>query len=981
MSFKLHDKTIEEVSSNLKSNNNCFKIGKNKLINSRNHLKYTNLVHQNIQGIKCKILELELFMNSNNIDIMCITEHFLKSHEVMFNFSNHQVGSSFCRVSAECGGSLILLNKQIQFKERLDIVHLSVERHIEIACVELEQFIIISVYSPPSASFDIFEKNMEEVLHKLSKSNKNIITCGDFNVNILENNSLTCKIINLFESFGLMPQFMEPTRITATTAKCIDNIYSNVNIINKNLISKLTSDHLGQLIKIENQTKNIVKRKITFVPMTIDRLEKLKLNLLSILPFVYDNNNPNQLYETFFNKFSNAFNSIFTSKSIMVSNTTKFCDWATAGIHKSRRKLYELYGEKQYNFNEEFKEKVRNYSKIFKNVCREARSRFLSSKIKNSQNKIKTTWNIINNETGRVQTRNNEFNLNINNTTITLDEEVAKTFEHFFSDIPVSTTKFLNSSPLIAESFLKQNVTECIIQFKFDYINSDDIIKAFKLINVKKSTDLWGISITIIKPLIDIIAPELALIFNECIDCGVFPDLMKHSKIIPLFKSGSCSDPGNFRPISMLPTFSKIFEKIILNQLLRHFNMHNLLHNKQFGFTRGRSTTDAGVELITHIFDAWEESHDALGVFCDLSKAFDCVHHDTLIRKLHYYGIKGIALDFLTSYLSDRIQRVDVNGKRSPGSPVTMGVPQGSILGPFLFLVYINDLPYFVKDDHEVVLFADDTSLFFKLKRQQSDFDDVNNAISKVVKWFNVNNLLLNEKKTKCIRFILPNVKQVKANVIIKNEELALVDTTVFLGITLDNKLQWGPHIDTLSKKLSSAAYAVKKIRLYTEVDTARLVYFSYFHSLMSYGILLWGSAADIDTIFVLQKRAVRAIYNMGPKESLREKFKEISIMTVTCQYIYENLMYVHKNINLFKKNSDSHKYNTRNKDKLAVATSRLHKVSKSFKGQCIRFYNKLPSDMLKLSINKFKNAIKRKLYKKAYYKITDYLDDKKAWE
>ena len=256
----------------------------------------------------------------------------------------------------------------------------------------------------------------------------------------------------------------------------------------------------------------------------------------------------------------------------------------------------------------------------------------------------------------------------------------------------------------------------------------------------------------------------------------------------------------------------------------------------------GRSTTDAGVELVQHIFEAWEDSRDAMGVFCALSKAFDCVHHDTLLGKLRYYGTTGRALDLLNSYLSNRVQRVDTNGSRSSGSTVSMGVPQGSILGPFLFLVYINDLPNLVKHKHEIVLFADDTSLLFRVSRQESIYDDVNNAISQVVEWFTANNLLLNEKKTKCVKFVLPKVKAVPARIMMKNYILDFVDSAVFLGITLDAKLQWGPHIGELAKRLGSAAYAVKKVRQLSDVNTARLVYFGCFHSLMTYGILLWAA-------------------------------------------------------------------------------------------------------------------------------------------
>ncbi|CAK1577859.1 unnamed protein product [Parnassius mnemosyne] len=310
-----------------------------------------------------------------------------------------------------------------------------------------------------------------------------------------------------------------------------------------------------------------------------------------------------------------------------------------------------------------------------------------------------------------------------------------------------------------------------------------------------------------------------------------------------------------------------------------------------------------------------------------------------------------------------------------------MGVPQGLILGPFLFLVYINDLPHLVGDSHDIVLFADDTSLIFKLKRQSFKCDEVNNAISKLVHWFNVNNLHLNGNKTNCVKFTTTNVKNLNTNVFLNGEELSPVVSTVFLGITLDAKFQWGPHISKLASRLSSAAYAVKKIRGLTSVETARLVYFSYFHSIMSYGILLWGNAADSETIFVLQKRAIRAIYNIKPRESLTDKFKEINILTLASQYIYENLMYVHKNKDSFSKRSDIHSVNTRNKHKLMIPVSRLHRVSNSFLGQCIRYYNKVPESVQVLCITKFKCFIKLKLYKKGYYSINEYMVDNNPWE
>ena len=695
----------------------------------------------------------------------------------------------------------------------------------------------------------------------------------------------------------------------------------------------------------------------------------------------YTNNDPNLLYSVLFNSITVEFDRIFTTEKVIKTDRKKFNDWATVGIHRSRSKLYELYYERTYNHTPEFVEYVKKYSKTFKSVCYAAKQIFLSEKIKNADDKIKAVWKVINNETGKTKQHCNRYKLKLDNRCVTSDLDVAAEFEKFFSSIPVETTKCLKSSSVKAGIILKNNVTKCSTIFNFHHIDSQCVIKTFRTLNPKKTEDLWGISVKVVSSIIDSVAPLLALIFNKCIEMGIFPDLMKHSKVIPLFKNGNKSDPSNFRPISILPTFSKIFEKIMLNQLLSHFRENNLMHNNQFGFTRGRSTTDAGSKLINFIFDAWEHCQDAIGIFCDLSKAFDCVHHETLILKLKHYGVSDIASSLIASYLGNRIQKVVINGVTSQGSPVLMGVPQGSILGPFLFLVYINDLPYMVNNLHDIVLFADDTSLVFKIDRNQKMFDDVNEAVSRVLDWFTMNNLLLNTRKTKCIRFSLPNVKQFQVKINIDGEALNLIDSTVFLGITIDSKLQWGPHVMALSSKLSSAAFAVKKIRQITNVETARLTYFSYFHSVMSYGILLWGNAADLESIFVIQKRAVRSIYNLGSRVSLRDRFKEFKILTVTSQYILQNILYVHKNKELFKKKCDVHNFNTRNKDKLALPSFRLHKTTNSFLGLAVPIYNKLPDKAFEMSLNKLKHYAKNTLIDKAYYKLTDYLNEKNPWQ
>lgn len=922
-------------------------------------------------------MDISLFLENDKVGILCLTEHWLKQSELSFSIEHYKLGSSFIRESAIRGGSLILLKNSIKCKERKDIVAFSVERTIEISCVELEQYIVVCVYRPPSGVYELFECILEDVLKSVCRSKKKVIVCGDFNINILDTNSITGRFLNLLRSFNLFNLFKEPTRITGTSATCIDNIFCNCEIVEKEIFTKLRSDHTGQIVSlpyiVENKERTYTYRPVTSARLT--RFEQQVTDRLCSLPQPVGN--PDDMYESLFRCICDEYDSIFTTKT--AREKTEFNQWATVGIHRSRTTLYELYSMKSYIQDAHFLNHVRNYSKLFKKVCVQAKALHIKGRITRAENKVKATWKVINSENGKSKNRD-DIVLVENDVVIKSSESVAQVFENFFSSIPVTTTATLDSCPSRALDLLRTSVRQCDSNFTFQHVFPSTVIGAFKSLKLKGTEDLWGVSVQALASIIYCIAPRLAEIFNSCIDEGKFPDLLKCSKIIPLFKSGNSEDPTNYRPISILPALSKVFEKLILTQLLGHFNRNSIMNEKQYGFTQGRSTTDAGRALIGHIFDAWEASQNAIGVFCDLSKAFDCVHHSILLGKLEHYGIKAKALELISSYLDNRIQRVDVQGTKSVGSIMKMGVPQGSILGPFLFLVYINDLPACIGDLCDVVLFADDTSLIFKTDRQKDNYDDVSNALSQVMNWFSTNNLLLNPKKTKCLKFALPNVGHLDTRININGEPLEIVDKAVFLGITLDSKLQWAPHIDVLSGRLSSAAFAVRRIRQLTDEQTAKLVYFSYFHSVMSYGILMWGRAADINNIFVLQKRAIRSIYQLGSRESLREKFKEIKVMTVASQYIYANIMYVYKNRDQFSKRTDIHSINTRNKHKLVAPVCRLARVNSSFVGNCIRFFNKIPDSVLDLGPDKFKSYIKDRLVKKAYYKVSDYISDNNVW-
>ena len=298
-----------------------------------------------------------------------------------------------------------------------------------------------------------------------------------------------------------------------------------------------------------------------------------------------------------------------------------------------------------------------------------------------------------------------------------------------------------------------------------------------------------------------------------------------------------------------------------------------------------------------------------------------------------------------------------------------MGVPQGSILAPLLFLIYIKDFTICLPDNTQTIMFADDISLLIGDKNKFNIAERIKGVVSNIRKWFECNNLLLNMNKTNLIRFALGTSNSSKQNDIIeqiKNIVDLKIETEIkFLGITLDNKLIFKSHIDNLAKKLSSACYAIKRIKQFCGLDAAKSVYYAYFHSLMSYGLIVWGTAADANRIFILQKRAIRHILSLCPRDSCREKFKELNIMTLYSSLVFQCLIYVRRNIEKFPLNCDFHSHDTRHRGDIRLPKCRLSKFNKSYLYISLKLFNKLPIVIRNLETEKIKETIKTKLINK----------------
>ena len=331
----------------------------------------------------------------------------------------------------------------------------------------------------------------------------------------------------------------------------------------------------------------------------------------------------------------------------------------------------------------------------------------------------------------------------------------------------------------------------------------------------------------LIKKVVDLLVEPLLYICNLSLNRGVFPKKLKIAKVTPIFKKGQKENINNYRPISVLPTFSKLIEKIVYHRLSFYLDSFDVIGDNQYGFREGRSTTAAVLSLTDYILRAFDDGKFVVGVFLDLTKAFETVNHNILLKKLEYIGVRGVALRWFQSYLTDRKQYVMFNGSKSDSKQLFYSVPQGSILGPLLFNLYINDLTS-LAINMKITLFADDSCFYLANKNLNTLINTINSDLLTVDNWLKCSRLTLNLDKFHYIIFsrrkkIPPDLP----NISIDDHSLKSVNETLFLGITITNNLSWKKHIKIVVNKLYKHKSVLFLTRKYLSRSTMLTLYYS----------------------------------------------------------------------------------------------------------------------------------------------------------
>ncbi|MFZ2539889.1 MAG: reverse transcriptase family protein, partial [Oscillospiraceae bacterium] len=464
-------------------------------------------------------------------------------------------------------------------------------------------------------------------------------------------------------------------------------------------------------------------------------------------------------------------------------------------------------------------------------------------------------------------------------------------------------------------------------------------------------------------------APILAYMCNESIQEGVFPDDLKIAKIVPIFKNGDAKLVSNYRPISVLPAFSKIFEKIIQKQLEKYLADSDILDKNQFGFRSKLSTSMALLELLDKLCASIDKQETSVGVFIDLAKAFDTVNHEILLGKLQQYGIRGIPFKWFKSYLMNRKQYVVINTSKSKFTAIKCGVPQGSMLGPILFLLYINDLNY-VSKLLQIIMFADDTNIFLTGKSLKQLNQQLNEELVLVNEWFKANLLSLNISKTSYI--IFGNRKYENLDIYINNIQLIRQYETKFLGIILTADLKWTKHIDIVLSKTSKCLGIIAKVRHLLPLHLTKMLYMTLIEPYLNYCNLVWCSPDPtlmLNKNFKIQKKYCRLMTFSKFTAPSKALFTQLKLLSIFDIYRQQLATYMYKIINhlvptldhqLVRTGSSFHNYNTRTKDKLRKPFCRTKMRQNTLCYQGPKLWNQLPEFIKNApSCNIFKSKMK----------------------
>lgn len=927
-----------------------------------------------------KIAELTLDIeNYPELNFICLTEVGLKPDtEKMMTISNYSLVSSHCRTDSR-GGGVGIWARDGTTVGVVDLGAFCIDFHFEVCAIKYKHrgkaTILLCCYRSPAGKDNLFFEKIVDVMEHICGPKTQVILCGDFNFDAFKSKNFN-NLCDALSSFGLVPVVGWPTRVTDATCTLIDQIFvsKNIDVNCCSVLDNAISDHRTVFLDLMRSAPG---------PRGVGCIGR-SFSLTAICRFgsglgdidwsdLYAVEDLDTAFDLFFNKFIHLFNDVFPERLRFGRPASK--RWVTDEVRNSSIYLKDLFVLRTNypQLREVYKAAVKKHRELIST----ARRRYYRDKIARSDNPSRMTWSVVSELSGRSASPRGLV-IGTGTEMVRDPSLVSELFNSYFIGAPL---EIVSRIPSVSRSFIPSGTTRDSI-FLRPFSEGELFGLLQRRLKSGRSAGQDGVPVFVLKNVLPMIIAPVTFLVNLSFCTGTFPESLKRGKVVPVYKGkGSPSVLGSYRPISISSSFSKLFEYAFFERLLQFLDAQGVIMGQQHGFRAGLSTLTALSSFYGRVTELIDAGESPVGIFCDLSRAFDCVNHSTLLTTIQSYGIRGLALGWISSFLLNREQFVSVRdsmgsivrGVSSGLSVVSTGVPQGSVLGPLLFILYVNHL-HEVLDGTFFTMYADDLSVLVSHSDDNVLQARCQQIVDSLQDFFSGIGLLFNPEKTKVLRFHNRQKHCSTIRMQVDNVSLASNHGAVkFLGIHLDINLAWTNHCENLISLLSSMRFLFRKLREVLMRHQLINIYYALVESRLRYGVRLWGGSAQLQKVFIAQKGIMRAIVGASARQSCKGIFTECGILTLPGLYALELCLDIYKRKDTFTRVDDIHAFNTRSRRNFYVPFTKLNVVYKSPDYIGLRIFNCLPSSIkCEPGYLSFKSKLRRCLLTKCPYKIDD---------
>lgn len=936
------------------------------------------MIHFNIRSLNKNIDNLQIMLNDIGVewDFVILTEiDNFNIDSYSSHFPNYEFTYS-TPLLQKIGGIGIYFNKEIKINEIL--FNQINNADCETITIRYKKYnymhILTGIYRHPNTNIEQFSINIEEYLTNINKVCSNHIVIGDVNINLMDyNNKNIKKYSECIQNSNLEIISTLPTRITENSVTIIDHTY-----LSKNLLNKMTRIHYGNIKETftDHQPNylfyfnkpNCKARPLVRIMSKNNYakfLDKIKNTSWSTIVDLCD---INQKFTEFLSILQKCYDDSFPIVR-MSRKTFKDKNWITDKIKKMIHIKYKLYNYyKKHLWDQIAGIEYKVFCNKLQCEINTAKQKYYNEIFNNRGKQSKSYWNIINKLIGKDKAHKQiRSNIYYNGRTYSDDQEIANVFNTFYVEITEKLKENIPNHKDLPHIFNKNYNSMFLLD-----TNETEVMEIILKLKNNKTNDCNNLNTNIIKSIANEITSTITHLINTSFNTGIFPQSLKLSRVVPIYKDHKHTDPNNYRPITITNTISKIIEKIMKKRLVNYLTSNRLLNEDQYGFRKGSNTLFAIMNILHRAYKAIDNKEKVGIIFLDLSKAFDMVDHELLLNKLETLGIRGLVYNWFKTYLIGREQYVQIGKKKSDKKYIINGVPQGSVLGPILYNIYINDFKDYIKNDN-VTFFADDTAYIETDKNMTNLNLKINRNLELINQYFRDNKLLVNYSKTNYL-LIGNNINKLNTNIftnthnnfsiVMGNEKITETSFCKYLGLIIDNKLNWKNHISMIIKKLNKFIPLFYIFRKFMNIQMMVDIFQVMVKPTIIYCIEIFGAKATTE-YKLLQKKINKIIdiiynenstqfdYNSKIREYLNlEYIKKMKYCNLIHQVLYSNDIPLHIK-KIYTGKLRIHNKSTRKKNNIYIDQINTTIFKNSFIHQSRMEWNKLCSKVQDIVDNK----------------------------